>query len=92
VAGQLQYGILTGDGDLNAYNLGLGLLGGDTLDPRVYVGGRFEYFLGEAENAVIRGVSAEARAKVGQLMGEVGYDLGLTPALVQAHALRAATP
>ena len=75
IAGQLQYGVYTGDGDLSYYDLGLGLMGGYTLEPGVYLGGNFDYFLGGSEETY----GGEASAKVWQLMGEVGYDLPLGP-------------
>jgi hypothetical protein len=75
LAGHAQYGIFTGDGELNYYSLGLGLMGGTTLEPGVYLGGRFDYFLGGSEDTF----SGELSVNIWQLMGEVGYDVRLGP-------------
>jgi hypothetical protein len=44
---QFQYGIWTGDGDVNLYGPGLGIRGGFTIDPGIYLGATFDYFAGE---------------------------------------------
>lgn len=69
------YGSATGDVDLNAYGPGLGLRLGVTLPGSLYLGGSFDYFFGESETRLNQDVSASLL----QLMGRVGYDLGLGP-------------
>jgi len=82
VSGQLNYGIFAGDGDVNAYGLGLGLKGGYTLDSSIYVGGAFDYFFGGSKDVGFLGQTAEAKAHAWLLQGEVGYDLGVAPNIV----------
>lgn len=69
------YGNPTGDAELNAYGAGLGLRLGVTLPASLYLGGSFDYFFGESDTVVNQDVSASLL----QLMGRVGYDLGLGP-------------
>ncbi len=78
VSAQLNYGIHTGDGDINPYGLGLGAKGGYTLDSNLYLGGAFDYYFGESEEVLNNKVSFNAWS----LQGEVGYDLGVAPAIV----------
>jgi hypothetical protein len=65
---------------VNAYGPGLGLSAGVTLPLSLYVGASFDYFFGET-------VSFSAGPKVSrtssQLLGRVGYDLGLGPLTVR---------
>lgn len=80
--GQLGYGIFTGDdtggSDVNPYGLGLGLGGGYTLDMGVYLGARFDYFLGDSNTTA----GIDSSVNIYQFGLEVGYDLGLAPELV----------
>jgi hypothetical protein len=69
------YGNPTGDVDLNAYGPGLGLRLGVTLPGSLYLGGSFDYFFGESDTLLNQDVSVSLL----QLMGRVGYDLGLGP-------------
>ncbi len=59
-------------------NLGLGLNGGYTIDPGVYIGGMFNYFFGESEEAFGTEVSFSAW----MFMVEGGYDFGVTDNLI----------
>lgn len=59
--------------ELNPYGLGLGLRGGVTLPSALYLGASFDYFFGESNDVIDVDVS------IYQLMGNVGYDLGLGP-------------
>ena len=70
---QFQYGIWTGDGDVNPYGPGVGIRGGFTLDPGVYLGANFDYFAGEK----IPGTSV--RVNVYDIVGEIGYDFWVHP-------------
>lgn len=70
---QFQYGIWTGDGDTNFYGPGVGVRGGFTLDPGLYLGANFDYFAGEK----ISGTSV--RANVYDFVGEVGFDFWVHP-------------
>jgi hypothetical protein len=77
-AGRALYGLDLSDWNANPYGPGFGLRGGYTLSLGVYVGGSFEYFFGAREKEG----GSEYSANVWQLRGEVGYEFGLTPALV----------
>jgi hypothetical protein len=70
---QFQYGIWTGDGDVNLYGPGVGIRGGFTLDPGLYLGANFDYFAGEK----IPGTTV--RANVYDFVGEIGYDFWVHP-------------
>lgn len=72
----LGYGIYTGesaDDSFNAYGVGFGVRGGYTLSPGVYLGGVFDYYLGDSGNIA----EVETSANIYQFEAEVGYDLGL---------------
>jgi hypothetical protein len=69
------YGSPTGDAELNPYGVGLGLRLGVTLPASLYLGGSFDYFFGESETVLNEDVSLA----ILQLMGRVGYDLGVGP-------------
>lgn len=75
----LGYGISMDDGDFNPYGLGLGVRGGYTLDMNVYVGGFFNFFLGESEE--ILGVDVSAR--ILPLALEGGYDIVAGPVVIR---------
>ena len=70
------YGSPSGDPDRNPYGLGLGLRLGVTLPASLYLGGSFDYFFGESENA---GLDTDISNSILQLMGRAGYDLGFGP-------------
>ncbi len=75
LSAQFDYGIWTGDGNLNGYGAGLGLRGGYTLDMGLYLGGDFDYFFGESDSAGVLGIAgASNHLNVWNVMGEVGYD------------------
>lgn len=78
VGAAVMYGVYTGDGDVNPYGIGFGVNGGYTLDMGLHVGAGFNYFLGESTEVF----GTDVTFNTYQLMGIVGYDLGLTPELV----------
>lgn len=82
VNARLQYGVNLEDGDANPYKLGLALGGGYTLSNNLFIGGNFDYFFGEKVDINLLGVTGNVSINVWQLMGNVGYDLGLTENLV----------
>ena len=59
--------------ELNPYGIGIGLRGGVTLPSALYLGASFDYFFGESDDAV------DIDFNLYQLMGNVGYDIGLGP-------------
>jgi hypothetical protein len=69
----LGYGVHVGGGGDNIYGLGLGAHGGYTLDMNLFVGGFFNYFLGESSSEA----GVEYSANMMQISGEIGYDVGL---------------
>lgn len=71
------YGIWTGDGDVNPFGPAIGVRGGVTLDPGLYLGADFDYFFGEKRSASAFGASASGRVNVYDVLGEVGYDFWL---------------
>src|ERR1700759_5504595 len=72
---QFNYGIWTGDGDVNAYGPGLGIRGGYTFPVGVYVGADFDYFFGEGRSAGVAGIAGgSGHVNVYDFMAEVGYD------------------
>jgi hypothetical protein len=79
-SGHAGYGLLVGDGELNPHAFGLGLRGGYTLDPHVYVGGLFDYFFGRSQESILGGNAVSARLWLAQAEG--GYDLGLADWIV----------
>src|SRR5579871_1788378 len=72
---QFNYGIWTGEGDTNPFGPAIGVRGGVTLDPGLYLGADFDYFFGEERSASIPGASRSFRVNVYDVMGEVGFDL-----------------
>jgi hypothetical protein len=72
VLGGLRYGT-------DKLSVGFGARGGYTLSNRIYVGGSFDYFLGEDEHAPVAGVETEIDYSVWVLLAEGGYDFGLHP-------------
>jgi hypothetical protein len=68
------YGIWTGDGDTNPFGPAVGIRGGVTLDPGLYLGADFDYFFGESRNFAGLG---SARVNIYDVMGEIGYDFWL---------------
>lgn len=76
---QFNYGIWTGDGDTNPFGPAIGVRGGVTLDPGLYLGADFDYFFGEERSAGVPGASGSSRVNVYDVMGEVGFDLWLHP-------------
>ena len=85
VGAALKYGIYmgdTGESDLNPYGIGLGVNGGYTLGFGLFVGGQFDYYFGGSEETEFAGSTLEFNAKVFDFMGQVGYDIGLSPDFV----------
>jgi hypothetical protein len=70
---QFNYGIWTGDGDVNPYGPAIGVRGGVTLDPGLYLGADFDYFWGEERNVA----PFSGRVNIYDVMGEIGYDFWL---------------
>lgn len=69
----IRYGFRANEGDINPWRAGFGLDAGYTFTSAVYLGGTFEYFLGEAVEIFDTKVSAKAL----HFMAEGGYDLAL---------------
>ncbi len=66
-------------------DLGVGVRGGYTLDMGVYLGAGFDYWFGEKEEQAVPppvGGTISAEAHGWDLMGEVGYDIGVAPTIV----------
>ena len=63
-------------------NFGLGINGGYTLNQGVYLGGLFNYFLGEKSESSFGPTRIEYDFDAWFLMFEGGYDFGLAPKLV----------
>jgi hypothetical protein len=61
---------------VSAYGPGLGLSAGVTLPLSLYLGASFDYFFGET---VSFSAGPEVSRSSSQLLGRVGYDLGLGP-------------
>lgn len=64
------YGVALGNPYLSPYGLGLGLRAGVSLPTSLYLGASFDSFAGESKGRSLSQL---------QLMGHVGYDLGLGP-------------
>ena len=79
VSATLGYGIYVGEGDGNPYGLGLGVRGGYTLDMNLYVGGLFNFFVGETDS--VGGVDSSARFI--QIAAEVGYDIAVESVVIR---------
>ncbi len=78
LSGGFRYGVMQDDADLDPWRTGLGLSLGYTTYDGLYVGGVFDYFLGET----LSFGEAEVSANVWQLAGEVGYDFMLGSAVM----------
>jgi hypothetical protein len=64
-------------------NFGVGARGGYTLSQSIYIGGVFDYWFGESEEQTVPGAGTiSAKVSAWDLMGEVGYDLGVSPTVV----------
>lgn len=63
--------------DLNPYGIGIGLRGGVTLPSALYLGASFDYFFGDSDDAL------DVDFNLYQLMGNIGYDLGLGPLTIR---------
>lgn len=77
--GQMNGGARYGSDNLN---LGLGARGGYTLPNGVYLGGMFDYFIGESQTASSGGTSITADAHMWDIGAEGGFDFSLTDAVV----------
>ena len=82
VGGGLRYGLEMNDGDGNPWGLGFGARGGYTLDMGLYLGGAFEYYLGESESQQTLLGEMSVSVNIWQLMFEVGYDVGVGDSFV----------
>ena len=61
---------------------GIGARGGYTLRQGIYIGGTFDYFFGDDDDAEFGNfVQSDVDYNVWALMGVVGYDAGLTPSI-----------
>jgi hypothetical protein len=77
--GQMNGGARYGSDDLN---LGFGARGGYTLQNGVYLGGVFDYFIGQSETQTLGGTTISASAHVWTLGFEGGFDFALTDVLM----------
>jgi hypothetical protein len=67
----------------NDLNLGLGVRGGYTLTQGIYLGIAADYYFGTSEEATLPGAgSIKSSAHGWDLLGDVGYDFGVTPNVV----------
>lgn len=69
-----RYGIDLGDTEVGPWGPGVGIGVGYTLDSGIYFGGLVEYFFGQRGTEGV----AEVKENLIQLVGEGGYDLGLS--------------
>lgn len=69
------YGSAFGDPVVNPYGPGIGVRAGITLPTSLYLGASLDYFFGASDEVAGIDVSASLL----QVMGNVGYDLGLGP-------------
>lgn len=81
VSGSLRglYGSPIGDQEVSPYGIGVGLRGGVTVPSSLYLGASLDYFFGESGD--LAGI--ETSTSLLQIMGHVGYDLGLGPLSVR---------
>ena len=70
-------------------DLGVGVRGGYTLSQSIYIGAVFDYWFGESEEQTVPGFpggpgggTVSASVSGWDLMGEVGYDFGVSPTVV----------
>jgi hypothetical protein len=73
--GQMNGGARYGSDNLN---LGLGARGGYTLPNGVYLGGMFDYFIGEHQTLSMGGTNVTADAHMWDIGAEGGFDFSLT--------------
>lgn len=69
------YGSATSDAEFSGYGAGIGLRAGITLPLSLYLGAGYDYFAGQDLEAEDLDIVVSTH----QLMGNVGYDLGLGP-------------
>jgi hypothetical protein len=77
--GQMNGGARYGSDNLN---LGLGARGGYTLPNGFYIGGMFDYFIGETQTVSSGGTSVSASAHMWDVGAEGGFDFSLTDAVM----------
>src|SRR5262245_25102689 len=77
--GQMNGGPRYGSDDLN---LGLGARGGYTLPNGVYLGGMFDYWIGEKQTLIQGGTSITAETHAWTVGAEGGFDFALTDAVM----------
>jgi opacity protein-like surface antigen len=87
ISGHIGYGFVLDDDnygpDINPYSFGLGLRGGYTFYPPIYVGGLFDFFIGESDEAgVAPFATVEYSANLWLFQAEVGYDFGVSRSVV----------
>jgi hypothetical protein len=73
--GQMNGGARYGSDNLN---LGFGARGGYTLPNGIYLGGIFDYFIGESQSVIMGGTSITADAHMWDIAAEGGFDFALT--------------
>ena len=77
--GQMNGGARYGSDNLN---LGFGARGGYTLPNGVYIGGLFDYFIGESQSETLGGTTVSASAHLWDIGAEGGFDFALTDKLM----------
>jgi hypothetical protein len=77
--GQMNGGARFGSDNLN---LGFGARGGYTLQNGIYLGGLFDYFIGQSQSATNGGTTLTASAHLWQIGFEGGFDFALTDVLM----------
>jgi hypothetical protein len=86
LSGHVGFGSILDDddyADLNPYGFGLGARGGYTIRPGVYIGGLFDFFVGDSEDTSVGGIAnAEVSANLWLFQLEGGYDFGVTRSIV----------
>jgi hypothetical protein len=82
VGAAFNYGIWTGsdvfkqiDGNMNPFGPAIGITGGVTLKPGVYLGADFNYFWGGSRSVSSPSGSLGAAVNIYDVLGEIGYDL-----------------
>src|SRR5262245_37391242 len=77
--GQMNGGARYGSDNLS---LGFGARGGYTLPNGVYLGGLFDYFIGESQSATLGGTTISVSAHLWDIGAEGGFDFALTEQLM----------
>ena len=77
--GQISGGLRFGSDNLD---FGVGVRGGYTLGMGLYIGGVFDYWFGDDDDAGAPFLNVESNVSYWDLMAEVGYDFGITPSIM----------